>query len=47
MAGFNVRPIVAPTVKEGTERLRICLHAFNSEEEIRKFVKDLNNPSMV
>ncbi len=33
--GFNVRPIVAPTVKEGTERLRICLHAFNSEEEIR------------
>ena len=34
-AGFNVRPIVAPTVKEGTERLRICLHTFNDEEEIK------------
>lgn len=41
-AGFNVRPIVAPTVKEGTERLRICLHAFNSEEEIRGLVKNLS-----
>jgi 8-amino-7-oxononanoate synthase len=36
LAGFNVRPIVAPTVKEGTERLRICLHAFNTKEEINK-----------
>jgi len=35
-SGFNVRPIVAPTVKEGTERLRICLHTFNSDEDIRK-----------
>lgn len=32
--GFDVRPILSPTVKEGTERLRICLHSFNSEEEI-------------
>src|SRR5690606_27972088 len=27
---------VAPTVKEGEERLRICLHAFNSKEEINQ-----------
>lgn len=34
LSGFDVRPILSPTVKEGTERLRICLHSFNSEEEI-------------
>lgn len=33
-SGFDVRPILSPTVKEGTERLRICLHTFNTEEEI-------------
>lgn len=38
-AGLSVRPIVAPTVKEGTERLRICLHTFNTDEEIRKLAE--------
>lgn len=33
-AGFDVRPILAPTVPEGLERLRICLHSFNTEKEI-------------
>lgn len=32
--GFDVRPILSPTVKEGTERIRICLHTFNSNEDI-------------
>lgn len=32
--GFIVKPILAPTVKEGSERLRICLHAYNTKEEI-------------
>ena len=32
--GFDVRPILSPTVPEGQERLRICLHSFNSETEI-------------
>ena len=32
--GFDVRAILSPTVKQGTERLRICLHAFNTTEEI-------------
>ena len=32
--GFDVRPILSPTVPNGKERLRICLHSFNSKEEI-------------
>jgi 8-amino-7-oxononanoate synthase len=32
--GFDVRPILSPTVKEGQERIRICLHTFNTREEI-------------
>jgi len=34
--GFDVRPILSPTVPEGKERLRICLHTFNTKEEINK-----------
>ncbi len=32
--GFDVRPILSPTVPEGQERLRFCLHSYNSETEI-------------
>jgi len=32
--GFDVKPILSPTIPEGQERLRFCLHAYNSEEEI-------------
>lgn len=32
--GYDVRPILSPTVREGEERIRVCLHAFNSSEEI-------------
>jgi 8-amino-7-oxononanoate synthase len=31
---FDVRPILSPTVPEGQERLRFCLHSYNSENEI-------------
>jgi 8-amino-7-oxononanoate synthase len=37
--GFDVRPILTPTVKPGTERLRVCLHNFNTEEQIFQLVK--------
>ena len=33
--GFDVRAILSPTVPLGQERLRICLHSFNTEEEIQ------------
>jgi 8-amino-7-oxononanoate synthase len=33
-AGFDVRPILSPTVPVGKERLRICLHAFNTQANI-------------
>ncbi|KAI1912680.1 hypothetical protein LOZ12_002642 [Ophidiomyces ophidiicola] len=36
--GLMVRAIVAPTVPLGTERVRVCLHARNSIEEIQKLV---------
>ena len=32
--GFDVKPILSPTVPEGQERLRFCLHSYNSEVEI-------------
>ena len=41
--GFDIRPIRKPTVPEGRERIRICLHAFNGEEELKKLVKSIND----
>ena len=32
--GFDVKAILSPTVQEGQERLRFCLHSYNSEKEI-------------
>jgi 8-amino-7-oxononanoate synthase len=34
-AGFDARPILYPTVARGAERIRICLHSFNTTEEIK------------
>ena len=39
--GFDVRPIVSPTVPKGTERIRICLHEFNTEEEVKGLIRSL------
>ena len=39
--GFDIRPIVAPTVPRGAERIRICLHAFNTPEEVTALAKSL------
>ena len=32
--GYDVKAILSPTVPEGQERLRFCLHSYNSKEEI-------------
>ncbi|KAH6885233.1 pyridoxal phosphate-dependent transferase [Thelonectria olida] len=36
---FMVRPIVAPTVPVGSERVRICLHAGNTIEEVEALTR--------
>ncbi|WP_152285848.1 aminotransferase class I/II-fold pyridoxal phosphate-dependent enzyme [Flavicella marina] len=32
--GFDIKPILSPTVPKGEERLRICLHSYNTFKEI-------------
>ncbi|HNQ60977.1 MAG TPA: pyridoxal phosphate-dependent aminotransferase family protein [Bacteroidia bacterium] len=34
--GYDIRPILSPTVKSGTERLRVCIHSFNHQSDIRE-----------
>ncbi|MCM4171267.1 8-amino-7-oxononanoate synthase [Arenibacter sp. TNZ] len=41
--GFDVKPIMSPTVPEGKERLRFCLHSFNTEKEISEVLLQLSN----
>lgn len=41
--GFVVKPILSPTVPEGQERLRFCLHSFNTKKEISRVLKLLGN----
>lgn len=40
--GFDVRPILYPTVPAGTERLRIVLHAFNTTAEVQALCQSIN-----
>lgn len=37
-SGFNVKPILAPTIKKGQERIRLCLHTYNEDSEINKIL---------
>jgi 8-amino-7-oxononanoate synthase len=39
--GFDVRPILSPTVRKGEERLRICVHAFNTDTQIKSLLETL------
>ncbi|MDB5133174.1 MAG: bioF 2 [Mucilaginibacter sp.] len=41
-AGLDVRPILSPTVPFGSERIRICLHSFNTEGEIMLLTDNIN-----
>ncbi|QEC74428.1 aminotransferase class I/II-fold pyridoxal phosphate-dependent enzyme [Mucilaginibacter ginsenosidivorax] len=42
-AGLDVRPILSPTVAAGTERIRICLHSFNTLNELALLCNTVNN----
>ena len=37
--GFDVRPILSPTVPKGQERLRICLHSYNTKDQVDELLK--------
>ncbi len=41
--GFDIRPILAPTIPEGQERLRFCLHSYNTPHEIKEVLSILAN----
>jgi 8-amino-7-oxononanoate synthase len=40
--GLDVRPILGPTIPPGSERIRICLHSFNTSEEIILLTNTIN-----
>jgi 8-amino-7-oxononanoate synthase len=40
--GFAVKAILSPTVSVGEERLRFCLHSYNSAKEITKVLENLS-----
>ena len=42
VVGFDIRAILSPTVPKGQERLRICLHSFNTENQIHKLTELIN-----
>ncbi|MFY7811963.1 MAG: aminotransferase class I/II-fold pyridoxal phosphate-dependent enzyme [Flavobacterium sp.] len=39
---FDVKAILSPTVEKGKERLRICIHEYNTKEEINQLTQYLN-----
>lgn len=41
--GFDIRPIMSPTVRKGAERLRICIHSLNTEEQIKSLLVSINS----
>ncbi|KAJ8132291.1 hypothetical protein O1611_g1333 [Lasiodiplodia mahajangana] len=41
VSGFMIRPIVAPTVARGQERIRICLHAANTTQQIDGLFREI------
>ena len=40
--GIDIRPILYPSVPKGKERLRISIHAFNTEYQLKKVIQVLN-----
>lgn len=40
--GFALKAILSPTVKEGQERIRICLHGFNMKNEVDELLNSIS-----
>ena len=40
--GMDVRPIMSPTIPKGKERIRVCLHAYNTHDEIDRLMEVVN-----
>jgi 8-amino-7-oxononanoate synthase len=43
LAGLQVNPILHPTVPLGMERLRVCLHSFNTRNDVDRLFEILQN----
>jgi len=41
--GFDVRPLMSPTVQRRHESLRICLHAFNTKEQVTALIERIHH----
>ncbi len=41
--GFDVKAILSPTVPEGQERLRFCIHSYNTEKQIQEVLQNLSS----
>lgn len=42
LMGFDLRPILSPTVRRGNECLRMCLHAYNNTQEVEALCAAIN-----
>lgn len=42
LRGFDLKAILNPTVEEGKEGIRICIHSFNTVEEIKSCLENLD-----
>jgi len=40
--GFDVKPILSPTVPSNSERLRVCIHNYNTDNQIKDLAKAIN-----
>lgn len=43
--GFDIRPVLSPTVPRNKERIRICLHSFNTVEDLERLIDALSKLS--
>ncbi|NQX80967.1 MAG: pyridoxal phosphate-dependent aminotransferase family protein [Flavobacteriaceae bacterium] len=43
LKGYLVSAILSPTVSKGAERIRICLHSYNTTEEIKFLLENIKN----